>query len=43
MLLLVANEVKELLFVLEKRLQGSIQIKTINYHKKNNQFLIFNT
>jgi 16S rRNA G966 N2-methylase RsmD len=30
----VANEVKELLFILEKNYTGKIQIKTSNYHKK---------
>lgn len=37
----VANEVKELLFVLEKNFKGSIQIKTINYTKKNTQLFDF--
>ena len=30
----VANEVKELLFFLEKNYRGNIKIKTVNYHKK---------
>jgi len=37
----VANEVKELLFILEKDYKDNIQIKTINIHKKNNQYFDF--
>lgn len=33
----VANEVKELLFILEKNYKENIQIKTINYHKNSIQ------
>tara|TARA_R110002050_G_scaffold54188_1_gene122750 strand:+ start:12596 stop:13774 length:1179 start_codon:yes stop_codon:yes gene_type:complete len=37
----VTNEVKELLFILEKDYKDNIQIKTINIHKKNNQYFDF--
>lgn len=37
----VENEVKELLFVLEKGYDGSIEIKTINYNKNNIQLFDF--
>ena len=37
----VANEVKELLFILEKNYTGEIQIKTINYQKNNIQLFDF--
>jgi 16S rRNA G966 N2-methylase RsmD len=38
----VHNEVKELLFLLEKTYQGPIHIKTVNYHKKGIQEFAFN-
>lgn len=37
----IANEVKELLFVLKKEYNGEIQVKTINHTNKNNQLFNF--
>jgi predicted O-methyltransferase YrrM len=37
----IENEVKELLFILEKNHQKSIQIKTINFNKNNTQHFDF--
>ncbi|PHR71001.1 MAG: SAM-dependent methyltransferase [Lutibacter sp.] len=37
----IQNEVKELLFILEKNYKNSIQIKTINIQKNNNQLFDF--
>ena len=38
----MSNEVKELLFILEKNYNQDIQIKTINFNKKENQLFNFN-
>jgi len=38
----VANEVKELLFLLEKNHTGTIEVKTINFQKNNTQVFDFN-
>ena len=37
----IHNEVKELLFILEKDYEKTIQIKTINHTKKNTQLFDF--
>ena len=38
----VNNEVKELLFLLEKNYNSDVQIRTINFNKKENQIFNFN-